>query len=178
MTTPISPCSFEEVTAANAYIADLDLKAKERLCDEIAVAQPIMLAHVLPPVLEVTSYERLDHIIHILLVLYRVFVHVPQKTLRQITEEDMEGVLRNNVAMFKLLELESPDERNHITYVSIAGHPEVFVLMFVIEYLRDHGFVQPNSGEQYYVLAAKNILDCFVKLKYEAQGQTKERPVV
>lgn len=163
---------------ANAYIAGLDLKAKERLCDEIAVAQPIMLAQILPPMLEAPSYERLDHIIHILLVLYRVFVHAPQQRLRQITEEDMEGVFRNNVALFKLLEAESPDARDRITYLSLAGHPEVFVLMFVIEYLRDHGFVQPNSGEQYCVLAAKNLLDGFVKLKYEAGSQTKARPVV
>lgn len=83
----------------------------------------------------------------------------------------MEGVSRNNVAMFRLLESESPDERDRISYLSMAGHPEVFVLLFVIEYLRDHGFVQPNSGEQYCVLAAKNILDCFVKLKYEARTQ-------
>lgn len=178
MSRKIAPHSTQEIAHGCLYVAHLDFKAKERFCDEIAATQPVLLAHAVAPALEFGSYEKADHVLHVLMVLYRVFVHAPQKRLRQITEEDIEAVSRNNVAMFKLLDSESLRERERITRLSALSYPEINAFAFLMGYLSEHGFAQIDTDKKLFVLAAKNILDCLVKLKHETQGQTQERTVV
>jgi hypothetical protein len=159
------PFSIQQVVDSRLYIMRLSLREKEGFCDKIFETQPNLLAHALALSEVVTSYERIEHVIHILMVLYHVFTSNGTK-LRTITEEEIERAFRNNIAMLQLLGTESRAERERIIKLSTTAHPEQNALAFLTGYLNENGFSEYTEENNHCTIAAKNIFDCLVKAKY------------
>lgn len=171
------PFSIQDVVDSRLHIMRLNLREKEGFCDEIFENQPSLLAHVLALSEVGASHEKIEHVIHNLMVLYHIFTSNGTK-LRTITEDDIERAFKNNIAMLQLLATESRTERERIIKLSTTKHPEQNVLAFLTGYLNENGFSEYTEGNNHCAIAAKNIFDCFVRTKYESSRKRGSRPSV
>ncbi len=148
------------------YIRSLKIQEKEHLIEKISKKQPNLLAHVLALPLVGASYKNTEIVLEILMILYNCFTEFEHKKLPIISEDVLESIHENNTALMKLFENESNIEKSNIIQQSFDGYLEKNVLAFVVGYLNDTYFVKIEQNFQHCILASKNILDSFVKLKH------------
>lgn len=139
----------------------MDLREKESLCDELFAAQPNMLASVIVHSRLGSPMERIDCLLHILLVAYQA-TKLASLPLRLITEEDQDRGLRRIVGHTEFLHgLDATSEDTAISQF-IEEHSEKYLLAYAIEQLRIAGIARlEHDSDKNLVLAALNIPTCF-----------------
>ncbi len=138
----------------------MDLKQKERLADEIYATQPNLLASVLVHSRMGSPMERIDRVLHVLLVAHQA-TKIAGLSLRLITEADQDQGLGRYTGHIKFLE--GLDAKSQATAISqfVDDHPEKYLLAYAIDQLQQAGIIQlDHENDKNLVLATLNIANC------------------
>ena len=172
--------SVSAVARATARILSLDQAGQEKLADVIFREQPLALAHVLALSKVGVPCRTIDHVLHVLMVVFECFTEGRTRLLPKITEKVIERANRNTTAMLRLLDAESGDERERIQRMTITSHTEPNVLAYVVSYLHGNGLTDLSQSNEYAVRAAKTVLDAFAavrRLDQETEPSTGDQTV-
>lgn len=162
-----------EATLASAIqqVADMDLGARERVCDEIFVEQPNLLASVLVLTKMAIPPPHIEVALEALMVMH-LALKASGKRIRTITEEDQERELQRLVASVKFTEgLELPQVDESIRqYAGFRKEPRL--LSYVMALLQDNGiFSIANEAAKYLVLSALNMVACIANARSTKESQ-------
>ncbi|MCY2927524.1 MAG: hypothetical protein NT031_19215 [Planctomycetota bacterium] len=116
--------SVATVVEVAGHIGTLDLAAKEKMCDELAAAQPHMLSCVLVLPRLGVPMATVDHVIHVLLVVSECARRASAGRLPEISMAAVEQAAGRINAMLRLLEGESPSQVDRLTRLTVLSHPE------------------------------------------------------
>jgi len=139
---------------------------KEALCDEIFTRQPNLLGHVLVLSKLNVPMEKVDRVLHVLLVLYDVFTRAGSVELSKVSEDEMEHVDDNFWALMRLLDSEEPAETGRIVQLATESHPEVNAFAFAIGEMNESGITDMTKKEdEYCVRAVRNLVEAFARAR-------------
>lgn len=119
------PASIEEVAASIRRIQSMSQVEKEGLRDEIFSTQPNLLGHVLVLSRLDVPMEKVDRVLHVLLVLCDLFTRTTPGGLTQVTIDELEDVDDNHWALLRLMESEEPAEARRLCQLAAKSHPQV-----------------------------------------------------
>lgn len=166
----VKPASVTDVAASVRRIRSMSLAEKESLCDDLFSRQRALLAHVLVLSKLDVPIQKVDRVLHILLVLYDLFSRTVPTGLPQVSEDLLEQVDANQLAMLKLIDSEEPAEADRVSRLATTSHPEINALAFATGDLIDFGITNMLEREdEYCVRAARNLVDAFAQAKRTAQ---------
>lgn len=157
--------SNEQLIECVRYIDSLSFQAKSEIFDRIFLQQPHLLTQALVLSALDVPFEKIDHVLHLLLVFYLCFTDNERLNFPEIGEDEIVAADNDTIAMFQFFEQLDLDKRAEYQERSIRHLPEKNVMAFMFGYLTDHGFDQPNQANAQCIRSAKNIFDCFCKLK-------------
>ena len=158
----IPPASIEEVAASVQRIRSMSPAEKEALCDVIFKKQPTLLGHVLVLSKLKVPMEKIDRVLHVLLVLYDLFTRTTPGGLLQVSEDLLEQVDANQWAMLKLMDSEEPAEASRLCQLSLTTHPEINALAFATGELVEAGMAKTmGKDDELCVRATRNLVDAF-----------------
>ena len=151
-------------------IRSLSLKEKEALSADIFSKQPALLAHVLVLSKLDVPMQKVDRVLHILLVLYDLFTRTTPAGLPQVSEDILDQVNANQLALLKLVDTEERAEARRLTELAAISHPEVNALAFATHDLIESGITNMLAREdEYCVRAVLTLVDAFAQAKRMAQ---------
>jgi len=151
-----------QATLASAIqrVSDMDLGARERVCDEIFVEQPNLLTSVLVLTKMAIPPPHIEVALEALMVMH-LALKASGKRIRTITEEDQERELQRLVASVRFTEgLELPQVDESIRqYAGFQKEP--WLLSYVVGLLQDNGVVSmANEDSKYLILSVFNLVAC------------------
>ena len=162
-TVNTSPVPLTDVVASVRRVQEMSKADRLLLCDEIYKRQPALLAHVLVLHRLGVCMQKIDRMVHILLVVYDLFSRSSPTVLPPVSEDILERVNANQLALLKLLQREDRNEFNRMCKLSVSSHPEINALAFILGDLRDAGIADMHQKEdEYCVRTARNILDAII----------------
>lgn len=155
--------SITQATLASAMqrVADMDLGARERVCDEIFVEQPNLLASVLVLTKMAIPPPHIEVALEALMVMH-LALKASGKRIRTITEEEQERELQRLVASAGFSEgLELPQVEESISQYAAGFQKEPWLLSYVVGLLQDNGVLSmANEDSKYLVLSVFNLVAC------------------
>ena len=159
--TRISPQDIARVVNA---VGAMDFSEKEALADEVFRAQPHMLASVVAQKGLGVSLEKIDFLLHILLVCFQA-MRESGLTRATVTEDEQERQMRRYSAI-----VESSSGRDELLRQYIDSHLEKWLVAYVSSEMA--GWLKriaPEESNKYVMLAAWNLVNCiaFAKLAGE-----------
>jgi hypothetical protein len=158
----------DQLVASVVFINNLSNPAKLEYSDRIFANQPHLLGHALLLSSLGVSLDKIDHVLHLLLVFYHCFSDNEVYVYSIISEDQLLAADDNTVAMFKYLESEDPAERKKQTDISILNYPELNVFAYMMIYLKDNGFFENLSPEHVRCIRTiKAIFDCLCNARAE-----------
>lgn len=171
--TAVGPASIDDVVASVRRIRAMSQAERMSICDEIYSRQPALLAHVLVLPRLGVPMVKLDRVLHILLILYDLFSRTSPAALPPVSEETLERVNANQLALLKLMGTEERSEAGRLCRLSLESHPEINALAFIIGDLDDAGITDMSKREdEYCVRAARNLLDAIVQARGWPNGDS------
>lgn len=169
----VGPASMDDVVFSVRRIRVMSKAERTLLCDEVYNRQPALLAHVLVLSRLGVPMEKVDRVLHILLILYDLFSRTSPAGLPPVSEETLERVNANQLALLKLMNTEERSEARRLCRLSVESHPEINVLAFIIGDLGDAGITDMSKREdEYCVRAARNLLDAIVQVRGRPGGDS------
>ena len=146
--------------------ASLSIESETEIFDRIYINQPNLLAHVLVLSTLGVSNEKIDPILHLLLVFYHCFTENERWQFPVVSEEELFAADNNTIAMLRFFDKEEPSDRAKYREMSILNYPEQNVYAYMVGYLKDNGFVEEkNEVDEYCLRSIKNVFDCFCRLR-------------
>ncbi|MCE9616522.1 MAG: hypothetical protein K8T26_19785 [Lentisphaerae bacterium] len=162
----MSSATIEEVAASVGRVQAMSRAAKEELCDDIFRRQPNLLGHVLVLSRLHVPMEKVDRVLHILLVLDDLFTRTTPGGLPQVSLDELEAVDANQWAMLKLMDSEDPDEARRVCQLAAKSHPEVNAFAFALCHLIESGVSDMLKKEdEFCVRAVRNLVDAFARAR-------------
>ena len=155
--------SLDEVVASAKYIQSLEMSKKSALCDRIYNEQPILLGGVLVLNRMQIPMEKIEVVLHILLVLYYSFSKKYQ--LKPVTEEIYEQETEKFSSMIKYYDGESKTEKDRFNVQTIGSHPEKNALAFIFGYMQDHNMKNTDPYSQDCMRAIMIVFNCMVRAR-------------
>jgi hypothetical protein len=145
---------------------------KVAFCDDIFKRQPSLLGHVLVLSKLDVPIEKVDIVLHILLVLFDLFTRTTAGGLPQVTIDDLEDVNVNQLSLLKLMQSEDPAEASRLCRVATQSHPEVNAFAFAICHLMESGVSDIMKKEDEFCMrAVRNLVDAFARARREMAGK-------
>ena len=154
----------------------LDQAAKVKLCDDLAANQPEALSWVLLLHRQGVSMPVVDHVLHLLLVISESIRKTIREPLRRITEDDFEKAAAKVHAMFRLLEGESKEEAEWLTYLMAEAHPERNLFAYVANYLSRESKAGERPGDERAIFATAVLLEVFLQAAGLAEAHASATP--
>ncbi len=136
------------------------------LCDEVYGRQPALLAHVLVLPRLGVPMQKVDRVLHALLILYDLYSRTSAGGLPPVSEDILEQVNANQLALLKLMDSEERSEALRLCKLSVSSHPEINALAFLIGDLREAGITDMVTHEDEYCFrAVRNLLDAIIRVR-------------
>lgn len=149
----------EKVVIESALIINgYDLNNKEILCDHIHKVQPNIFLTTVDSINHGVSHAKLDHVLHILMVVHMAFDKEPYISTRQIGSDDIEYVSQKHFAMLSFLQSE-PDK--HTWELTITSYPQKPLWAYIMAYLQEKGIEIQMQGDAYIFTMVKIIVDAY-----------------
>jgi len=151
--------------AINAVLA-MDFGKKEALTDEVFRIQPHMLASVMVQKDFGVPLEKVDFLLHILLVCFQAMKE-SGLTWATVTEDEQERQFQRYLAIFESSARQNDQRRDELLGQYINGHPEKWLVAYLSSettaWLKR---IVPEESDKYVMLAAWNLVNCiaFAKL--------------
>ena len=162
----LDPLSIDALAASAVRIRDMSLKEKEAVVDEIAILQPNLLALVFVLNSLEVPIQKVDQVLHILLVLYDAFKRSMPEGIPMISEDTMEAVDKNQMALLRLMDAEEPEEAARLCRLATTSHPEINAFAYANGTLRDAGMYDAKKQDEFYcVRAVRNLVDVFSRTR-------------
>lgn len=162
----IAPVPVKDVAAAIRRVKSMSRAEKEAVCDEILRRQPNLLGHVLVLSKLNVPMEKVDRVLHVLLVLHDLFTRAGSVELPTVAEDELEHIDDNFWALMRLLDSEEPAEAERLVRVATESHPEVNALAFAIGEMKEFGITDMTTKEdEYCVRAVRNLVDAFARAR-------------
>lgn len=173
----IEPASIKEVAASIRRVQSMSRQEKEALCDDIFKRQPNLLGHVIVLSKLDVPMEKVDRVLHLLLVLYDVFTRTTPGALRQVTIDELEDVDANQWALLRLMDSEDPAEARRLCQLAAKSHPEVNAFAFAIGHLLESGVSDMMKKEDELCMrSVRNLVDAFARARREGVGRDTREP--
>jgi len=164
---------MDDVVASVRRIRAMSQDERMSLCDEVYRRQPALLAHVLVLQRLGVPMKKVDRVLNVLLILYDLFCRTSTVNLPPVSEETLERVNANQLALLKLMDGEERSEAIRLCKLSVTSHPEINALAFIIGDLRDAGITDMSKKEdEYCVRAERNLLDAIIQARGRPGGDT------
>ncbi len=162
----LQPASIEDVAASVRRVQSMSQSEKEALCDDIFKEQPNLLGHVLVLSKLDVPMEKVDIVLHVLLVLYDLFMPATPAGLPQVTMDELEDLDTNHWELLRLLESEGPAEASRLSQLAAQSHPEVNAFAFAISHLVESGVSDMTKKEdELCVRVVRNLVDAFARAR-------------
>ena len=164
------------IAAAQTTVRSMSADRKLKLVDEIFASQPNLLASVLALGVRKPLDERVDVVLHILLVCFEA-VRASGTQLSTISEVVQEDCLARIVARIGAIEGLSPARRSPIIERQLADHNEPFLLSLVLMELRENGLMGSDSDEEkHFVLTALNLAESIAHVATDDVARPSHSP--
>ena len=162
----VLPSSIEDVAVSARRIQSMSPAEKEALCDDIFKHQPNLLGHVLVLSKLGVPMEKVDRVLHVLLVLYDLFTRATPGELTQVTVDELEHIGDNHWALLRLMESEEPAEARRLCRLAAKSHPEVNAFAYAIGEMLESGIADMTKKEdEFCVRAVRNLVDAFARAR-------------
>ncbi len=140
-------------------VRKMDLAQRAQLLDEIHAHQPNLLYSALALRRFGASYEQLEVVLNILLVCFEAMKLAG--TERNVIDEALqERCLARITGKMRFLEGLPSGQMDEAVMASMADHPEIWLLAFVIDDLKTRELIRIRTDtEKFVVLAALNIVE-------------------
>jgi len=152
-------------------IDGMDQAVKVQLCDELAVNQPEALGWVLLLHRQGVSMPVVDHVLHILLVISESIKETIRQRVPRVTLDAFDKADVKIHAMFRLLQGESEDEVEWLTYLMAESHPERNLYAYVVDHLNRKSKANERPGDERAIYATAVLMEAFL----QASGLTQTR---
>jgi hypothetical protein len=162
-----TPISIEAVAAAVRTVLGMNIKEKEALCDQIHADQPHIFLTTVALSQSGVSLAKLDHSLHLLMVVYLAFRNAADVRLPAIGLDMIDDAYKKLASMMKYLAAE-PDKR--MWNLTATSYPEPNLLAYLVGYLRDHNFHVETNEHAKVISVAKMSLDAFVAARKKCAG--------
>ena len=140
-------------------IDTLNLIQKEILVDEIYKNQPNLLASVLVHTRYGAPMEKIDTLLHILLVAY-LAAKQAKLNIKQITEEDLEKYMQRYVGHVMFTEGMNDRLKSKAINQWIDEHPEKWLLAYAYDtMLKSQFHIMNKESDKYLIITGVNIVN-------------------
>ena len=161
--------STDLVARAVRTVTGYDLAQTEALCDRIHAAQPHIFLTTLALAQDGVSMPKMDHVLHVLMVVHIAIEMQTSLPLRTIGRNDIQVALKKHQDMLNYLEHE-PDRR--MWDLTCTAYPEPVLLAYVLDFLSEKGIVTETNEHYLVATMSKVILDVYVDaLRESEQGK-------
>ena len=165
----------EALVNAVVKVRAMDAIQKERLADEVYLAQPNLLASFLVQRNFGVSLMKMEFLLEVLLICFQAMKESGH-AWPLITEDDQDRQLAHLVAMIQSSEIQSYDDRDRTMRHYIETHPEKELLAFIqMETSIWLNRVEPEESDKWVVLAARNMVDCIAFVPSREQRTPRRR---
>lgn len=155
--------TIKDIVSSMKHIQSLNMEMKTALCDKIKKEQPVLLGGVLVLNNMKIPIEKVDIVLHVLLILYHSFSKKFQ--LKPVTEEMYELETRKFTSMINYLSGESISDMQLINEQAINFHPEKNAFAFIFGYMKDHGLLNTDFHSQECMRALMVVFNCIIWAK-------------
>lgn len=156
----MSRISGEALVAAIQKVRAMDLKAKERLADEIHDRQPHMLGEFLVQKQFGVSLPKMDFLLDILFVCFQAMKE-SKLDWPLITEDEQDLQLSRYTASVKHVEDLGGTLGDRALADYINSHPEKELLAFVqVELNKWLAMIEPEESDKFVMMVAMNYVNC------------------
>ena len=142
-------------------VSSLDLAGQEEILERIRREQPIVLAYVVALAKQGVPYETIDHVAHVLMVVFECFGQ-SVGPLPQISEDAIIHEHERMQAMLRFFEGETGEEAARLRRLAALNHPEVNLLAYVVDYLRKRGLSHYSEATERALRVVTAIFGAFV----------------
>jgi len=164
--------STDVVARAVRTVTGYDLVQTEALCDRIHTAQPHVFLTTLALAQDGVSMPKMDHVLHVLMVVHIAIEMQTSLPLRTISRKDIQVAHKKHHDMLNYLEAE-PDKR--MWDLTCTAYPEPVLLAYVIDFLSENGIITETNEDYLVATMSKVILDVYVDALRESE-QDKCQP--
>lgn len=172
MTVPIREKEITRFADSIGYIFSLDSKQKEIIADDIFQKQPQLLFEVVGLNHLGVPMDKIEHVFNLLFVFYDYFHDRGNIELPKVTDDMINDVWNNMIAMLKLMDKEGPETGWPLMQKGIEAYPEIEALAFLTKYTNDNGFTENKIENERCLRAGKVILDCFMRVKKQKEEKS------
>ena len=166
----MNPIDMHQIAAAIRRVDSMNLDEKVRFADKIHSNQPHALLTVLGLSQHGIAMPVLEHAIHVVMVVYSAFYGTTGRNLPVITLESLDEARRDNAM------LSSAIERGNLNPSAyLDAHPEPNILSWVYDYLREHGLLTANWGNELLVRTLQVVVDAFAKMRVTTEQSAARR---
>jgi hypothetical protein len=161
--------STEIVARAAQKVTKYDLIQTEALCDRIHAVQPHVFLTALALAQDGVSMPKMDHVLHVLMVVHIAIEMQTSLPLRTISRKDLQVAHKKHQDMLNYLEAE-PDKR--MWDLTCTTYPEPVLLAYVLDFLSENGIATETNEDYLVATMSKVILDVYVDaLRESEQGK-------
>ena len=164
--TRISP---QDMARAVGAVRAMDFGEKKAPADEVFRVQPHMLASVVAQKELGVSLEKIDFLLHILLICFQAMKE-SGLTWITVTEDEQERQMQRYVAIFEASACMNDPRRDELLQQYINSHPEKWLVAYVSSEMASWlKRIAPEESDKYVMLAVWNLVNCiaFAKLAGE-----------
>ena len=166
---------LEQLIHSAEYVGSLSVKAKMEIYDRIQENQSGFMETVFSLRSLDVPDEKIEHILHLLLVFYLVFTDHEKITLPSVSEQQVLSTDEKTGSLFHILSKRSTDERRQFLAALILISPARYVFAYALKYLMGNGLVEEgDQANVYCITAIDKIFDCFCKLRKDYFAKPKE----
>lgn len=171
----LPPLSLDQVAASMRRIQDMPQAEKETLCEDIFNRQSNLLAHVLVLHKLDVPIDKVDQVLHVLLVLYDLFTRATPGELPLVSEDMLDEVNQNQWALLKLMNSETPTEASRLCQLAAKSHPEVNAFAYANGTLHEAGISDTWKKEDVYcVSVVRNLVDALSRTRRIEEKETQQ----
>ncbi len=164
--SPYTPIRAEIVTAAVGTVTGLSLKEQEALCDQIHADQPHIFLTTVALSQDGVSLSRLEHALHVLMVVYLAFKNGTKAPLPVISLDMIREAYQRHASMLKYLAAEKDRRMWDLTATS---YPELWLFAYVMGHLAENGFSVETDENAMVGSVSKVILDVFLAAREKCE---------
>jgi len=159
---------FDEQQLANASlkVVAMNIRQKEVVMDEIFKSQPNLLASVLILAQMGNSLEQVGILIDLLLVIHEL-VRASGKTLKLVSESELDQQVSRFVAHLKSSENLGSEKANRAIDAYVKSHPEKVLLAYAIDEMQKAGFTElQHEASKLLFISGIGLVNCVAYGKY------------
>jgi len=157
---------LKQVAKTIRFVNSLSFDEMLKIYDRIFLNQPHIFGHVVVLSHVNVPYEMIGHVLHLLLVFYLCFSDGESIKFPVLSEDELLSIDEDTITMLKDFEKHEPKDRAIYMKMSTLNYPEQNVFAYMLGYLKENGFTDENNQfNKYCIISAKNIFDCFCKLR-------------